>query len=312
VKTLDTLNAEILERARSRPAGSGTVAALDAGVHAIGKKLVEEAAELWMAAEHEDDRAHRGGGVAAALPRARHARREGRRPRAGLRSPVNARSNATPADPGAVMLRIGLPNKGTLAEPTAVMLREAGYRQRSDARDLVLIDPDNSVEFFYLRPRDIATYVAEGQVEVGITGRDLLLDGGAPAEELLQLDFGRATFRYAAEPGALASLDELGGRRIATSYPGLVARDLEQRGMRADIVRLDGAVETAIRLGVAEVVADVVSSGTTLRQAGLADRRRAAARVRGRADRPPRRDGVRRVSSCCFAASTGSSSRAAT
>jgi len=168
------------------------------------------------------------------------------------------------------MLRVGVPNKGTLSEPTTVMLREAGYRQRSDGRDLVLIDPDNGVEFFYLRPRDIATYVAEGQVEVGITGRDLLLDGGAPADELLPLDFGRATFRYAAEPGALASLDDLGGRRIATSYPGLVARDLAERGVTADIVRLDGAVETAIRLGVAEVVADVVSSGTTLRQAGLA------------------------------------------
>jgi ATP phosphoribosyltransferase len=167
------------------------------------------------------------------------------------------------------MLRIGLPNKGTLAEPTAVMLREAGYRQRTDSRDLVLIDPDSGVEFFYLRPRDIATYVAEGQVEVGITGRDLLLDGGAPAVEVLPLDFGRATFRYAAEPGSLDSLDGLAGRRIATSYPGLVTRDLAERGISADIVRLDGAVETAIRLGVAEVVADVVSSGTTLRQAGL-------------------------------------------
>ena len=167
------------------------------------------------------------------------------------------------------MLRVGLPNKGTLSEPSAVMLREAGYRQRGDSRDLVLIDPDNAVEFFYLRPRDIATYVAEGQVEVGITGRDLLLDGGAPAQEVLPLDFGRATFRYAAEPGTLKSLADLSGRRIATSYPGLVARDLAQRGVEADIVRLDGAVETAIRLGVAEVVADVVSSGTTLRQAGL-------------------------------------------
>jgi len=167
------------------------------------------------------------------------------------------------------MLRIGVPNKGTLSEPTTVMLREAGYRQRTDGRDLVFVDPDNEVEFFYLRPRDIATYVAEGQVEVGITGRDLLLDAEAPAEEVLALDFGRATFRYAAEPGALASLDDLAGRRIATSYPGLVARDLAQRAVSASIVRLDGAVETAIRLGVAEVVADVVSSGTTLRQAGL-------------------------------------------
>jgi len=167
------------------------------------------------------------------------------------------------------MLRIGVPNKGTLSEPTSVMLREAGYRQRTEGRDLVFVDPDNGIEFFYLRPRDIATYVAAGQVEVGITGRDLLLDGDAAAEEIVALDFGRATFRYAAEPGALTSLNDLQGRRIATSYPGLVARDLEARGMKADIVRLDGAVETAIRLGVADVVADVVSSGTTLRQAGL-------------------------------------------
>jgi ATP phosphoribosyltransferase len=167
------------------------------------------------------------------------------------------------------MLRIGIPNKGTLSEPTATMLREAGYRQRPDVRDLVFVDPDNDVEFFYLRPRDIATYVAAGQVEVGITGRDLLRDAGADAEEVLPLGFGRATFRYASLPGTLASLDELEGRRIATSYPGLVAQDLQERGVAAEVIRLDGAVETAIRLGVADVVADVVSSGTTLRQAGL-------------------------------------------
>jgi ATP phosphoribosyltransferase len=167
------------------------------------------------------------------------------------------------------MLRIGVPNKGTLAEPVATMLREAGFRQRSDARDLVLVDPEHDVEFFYLRPRDIATYVAAGQVAVGVTGRDLLLDAGTDVEELLPLDVGRATFRYAAVPGTLPDLDALAGRRIATAYPGLVARDLAARGIAATVVRLDGAVETAIRLGVADVVADVVSSGTTLRQAGL-------------------------------------------
>jgi ATP phosphoribosyltransferase len=167
------------------------------------------------------------------------------------------------------MLRIGIPNKGTLSDPTATMLREAGYRQRPDVRDLVFVDPDNDVEFFYLRPRDIATYVAAGQVEVGITGRDLLRDAASDAEEILPLGFGRATFRYAALPGTLDTLGQLAGRRIATSYPGLVARDLAERGVDAAVIRLDGAVETAIRLGVADVVADVVSSGTTLRQAGL-------------------------------------------
>jgi ATP phosphoribosyltransferase len=167
------------------------------------------------------------------------------------------------------MLRVALPNKGTLAEPTSAMLREAGYRQRSDARDLVLVDPDNDVEFFFLRPRDVATYVGGGEVDLGITGRDLLLDGDSGAEELLPLGFGRSAFHYAAPPGALSGPDGLAGRRIATSYPGLVRRDLAGRGLDATVVLLDGAVETSVRLGVADVVADVVSSGTTLRQAGL-------------------------------------------
>jgi ATP phosphoribosyltransferase len=167
------------------------------------------------------------------------------------------------------MLRIAVPNKGTLSEPASSMLKEAGYRQRRDQRELVLADPDNDTEFFFLRPRDIATYVGSGQLEVGITGRDLLLDGENEAEELLPLGFGTSTFRYAAVPGTARTVAELAGRRIATSYPGIVARDLAARGLDAEVIRLDGAVETAVRLGVADVIADVVSTGTTLRQAGL-------------------------------------------
>jgi ATP phosphoribosyltransferase len=167
------------------------------------------------------------------------------------------------------MLRIAVPNKGTLSEPASAMLKEAGYRQRRDQRELVLADPANDTEFFFLRPRDIATYVGSGQLELGITGRDLLLDGENDAEEVLALGFGSSTFRYAAVPGAAASVADLAGQRIATSYPGIVRRDLEQRGIEAQVIRLDGAVETAVRLGVADVIADVVSTGTTLRQAGL-------------------------------------------
>lgn len=167
------------------------------------------------------------------------------------------------------MLRIAVPNKGSLAEAASTMLKEAGYRQRRDTRELVLSDPDNDTEFFFLRPRDIATYVANGQLDAGITGRDLLLDSGATATELLALGFGRSSFRYAAPPGMFASPDELAGVRIATSYSGLVRRDLKARGLSADVVHLDGAVETAIQLGVADVIADVVATGTSLRQAGL-------------------------------------------
>jgi ATP phosphoribosyltransferase len=166
-------------------------------------------------------------------------------------------------------LRVAVPNKGSLATSATEMLREAGYRQRSDSKELTLLDAENGVEFFYLRPRDIALYVGSGTLDVGITGRDLLLDSGAKAEEVLSLGFGRSRFRFAARPGELADLDRLAGRRIATSYVGLVRRHLEERGLDAEVIRLDGAVETSIQLGVADVVADVVETGSTLHQAGL-------------------------------------------
>ena len=167
------------------------------------------------------------------------------------------------------MLRIAVPNKGTLSGPAAAMLREAGYRQRTDDKDLVCKDSANDVEFFYLRPRDIATYVGSGDLDLGITGRDLLVDAGHGAEEVLDLGFGGATFRFAARPDTLTDLAQLSGRRIATAYPGVVGRHLRELGIAAQVVQLDGAVENAIRLGVADVIADVVSTGATLRQAGL-------------------------------------------
>ena len=167
------------------------------------------------------------------------------------------------------MLRVAVPNKGSLSEPAVAMLKEAGYRQRGDHRELVLLDADNDTEFFFLRPRDIATYVGSGQLDLGITGRDLLLDSDADAEEILALNFARSTFRYAALPEAATSVEGFAGKRIATSYGGLVRRDLASRGIDAEVVHLDGAVETAVRLGVADVVADVVETGATLRQAGL-------------------------------------------
>ncbi|HYP44423.1 MAG TPA: ATP phosphoribosyltransferase [Propionibacteriaceae bacterium] len=167
------------------------------------------------------------------------------------------------------LLKVAVPNKGSLADAAAQMLREAGYAQRSDGKELVLLDEANGVEFFYLRPRDIAVYVGEGTLDVGITGRDMLLDSQASATELLPLGFGRSRFRFAAPAGKVLDVPELQGLRLATSYPGLVAAHLAERGVTARLIRLDGAVETAIRLGVADVIADVVETGTTLRQAGL-------------------------------------------
>ena len=167
------------------------------------------------------------------------------------------------------MLRIAVPNKGSLADASAEILKEAGYRQRVDARDLVLIDPENNVEFYYLRPRDIAIYVGSGELEAGITGRDLLIDSGAAAEEILNLGFGGSTFRFAGSADRDWKVSDLAGKRIATAYPGLVEAHLAEIKISAQVVRLDGAVESSVRLGVADVIADVVSTGNTLRQAGL-------------------------------------------
>jgi len=167
------------------------------------------------------------------------------------------------------MLRIAVPNKGSLSETAAQMLAEAGYTGRRDPRDLVVADPLNDVEFFYLRPRDIATYVGSGALDVGITGRDLLLDSRSTAHEIASLDFGDSTFRFAGPAGRFTDLSDLAGLRVATSYPGLVEAFLARHDVSVTLVTLDGAVESAVQLGVADAVADVVSTGSTLRKAGL-------------------------------------------
>lgn len=168
------------------------------------------------------------------------------------------------------MLRLALPNKGALSEPAAKLLHEAGYRGRGMAKELVVIDNENDLELFFLRPRDIAVYVGTGTVDVGITGQDMLLDSRTAHEQILALGFARSTFRFAAPTDQQRHLASLDGARIATSYENLVADHLAEHGINAQVIHLDGAVESAVRLGIADVIADVVETGTTLRQAGLA------------------------------------------
>lgn len=167
------------------------------------------------------------------------------------------------------MLRVAVPNKGALSESAVAILTEAGYRKRTDSRDLTVLDPANQVEFFFLRPKDIAIYVGSGELDLGITGRDLALDSGAPVSERLSLGFGGSTFRYAAPQGRDWTVQDLQDKRIATSYPNLVLADLARHGIEAEVIRLDGAVEISIQLGVADAIADVVGSGRTLRQHNL-------------------------------------------
>ncbi|MBM9466779.1 ATP phosphoribosyltransferase [Nakamurella leprariae] len=168
------------------------------------------------------------------------------------------------------MLRVAVPNKGTLSEPAAAMLREAGYRQRTEARDLTVLDTANDVEFFFLRPKDIAVYVGSGELDLGITGRDLAQESGAEVHELVELGFGHSSFRYAGPAEREWHVADLAGKRIASAYPNLVRADLAAHGIEpAEVTRLDGAVEISIQLGLADAIADVVGSGRTLRQHGL-------------------------------------------
>jgi ATP phosphoribosyltransferase len=165
---------------------------------------------------------------------------------------------------GSGNLRVAVPNKGALSESAVEILSEAGYRRRTDLKDLTVIDPHNHVEFFFLRPKDIAIYVGSGELDFGITGRDLARESRAPVHERLALGFGSSTFRYAAPAGRNWTIDDLAGRRIATAYPNIVRQDLADRGIDATVIRLDGAVEISIQLGVADAIADVVGSGRTL------------------------------------------------
>ena len=162
------------------------------------------------------------------------------------------------------MLRVAVPNKGALSESAAEILSEAGYRRRTDPKDLTVIDRANGVEFFFLRPKDIAIYVGSGELDFGITGRDLAAESDAPVRERLALGFGSSSFRYAATVGRSWTVADLAGKRIATAYPNLVRKDLAAKGIDATVIRLDGAVEISVQLGVADAIADVVGSGRTL------------------------------------------------
>ena len=166
-------------------------------------------------------------------------------------------------------LRIAVPNKGSLSVPSEQLLTAAGYRVHRSNRELMIDDTRNDVQFYFLRPRDIAVYVGSGTLDAGISGRDLLIDADTGALEIMPLGYSASTFRFAARPDTLTSLGDLDGKRVATSYPTLVQKYLAERGVSVRLVKLDGAVETSVRLGIADAVADVVETGTSLRNSGL-------------------------------------------
>ena len=168
------------------------------------------------------------------------------------------------------MLQIALPNKGALSDGAATLASEAGYHCRRRGRELSVRDTEHNVEFVFLRPRDIATYVSKGIIDLGVTGLDLLHDSGADVTQVMPLEFGKARFCYAVpKENDITPDDFTSDTRIATSYTNVVQQDLAARGVDATVVPLDGAVEISIQLGVADAIADVVQTGRTIDEAGL-------------------------------------------
>ncbi|MEO8540288.1 MAG: ATP phosphoribosyltransferase [bacterium] len=166
------------------------------------------------------------------------------------------------------MIKVALPNKGALFEPTIEMISSCGYRVSKVGSSLSSIDNENNVEFYFLRPGDIPVYVATGILDAGITGKDFAAEKGVHQKPVIELNYGHSQLRAAVPADSpITTLEEFAKLKIATSLPEIVRAYFAPREL--EIVQLEGAVEISVQLGIAEGVVDVVDTGTTLRQAGM-------------------------------------------
>ncbi|MGE5595810.1 MAG: ATP phosphoribosyltransferase [Hyphomicrobiales bacterium] len=166
------------------------------------------------------------------------------------------------------MIKVALPNKGILFEPTIDLLSSCGYRVGRTASVLSLLDPENDVEFYFLRPGDIPVYISNGILDAGITGKDFVAEKSCAPALLLDLNYGGSRLCAAvAEDSPVTTLEEVAALRIATSFPAITRAAFGGRELK--LVELEGAVEIAVQLGIADAVVDVVDTGRTLAEAGL-------------------------------------------
>jgi len=169
-------------------------------------------------------------------------------------------------------MRVAVPNKGRLHEPSVDLLERAGLPiERTANRKLYAdtVDPDVSVLF--ARAADIPEYVRDGAAAVGITGRDQVVESGADLTELVDLEFGRCRLVLAApEDGDIAAAAELAGGTVATEFPKITREYLERKGIDADVVEVTGATELTPHVEMADAIVDITSTGTTLRMNRLA------------------------------------------
>ncbi|MEY3204418.1 MAG: phosphoribosyltransferase [Planctomycetota bacterium] len=163
------------------------------------------------------------------------------------------------------LVRIGVPSKGRLSELAAQLLADAGLSFRRSDRSLFAKCKDMPVEITFLRTDDIPVLTAEGAIDLGITGADLVAESGA--DVVHRLDLGVGSCRLAmcvADDSPVTDPRQLAGKRIATSFPRITRRWLAERGVDAHFVELSGSVEVMIALGVADAIVDLVETGSTL------------------------------------------------
>jgi ATP phosphoribosyltransferase len=167
-------------------------------------------------------------------------------------------------------LRLAVPNKGRLREPALALLVDAGLDIEASERSLVARVSNQDLEILFARTADVVEFVRDGVADLGITGEDLLLEAGSDLPVVRPLGFGRCRLSIAVPTDApWTSVTDLGGLRIATAHPSIVRRFLAERSIEAEVVPLSGAVEVAPRLGVADAIADLVATGSTLVVNGL-------------------------------------------
>lgn len=168
------------------------------------------------------------------------------------------------------VLRIAVPNKGRLEKPASELLRQAGFSFERTDRSLAVPLRDAPIELLFVRAKDVGELVADGVADLGITGVDLTRESGMPLTTVAELGFGRCRLVVAVpDPSAMSSIEDLDGVSVATSHPATVERFFTDKGIDVTAVPLSGSVEVAPKLGIADAVADLVSSGSTMLINGL-------------------------------------------
>src|SRR5262249_28388643 len=167
-------------------------------------------------------------------------------------------------------LRLAVPNKGRLVEPTVALLRDAGLVFEEHERSLVARVRNFDLDILFVRTNDVIEFVGDGVADLGVTGEDLLAETGAQLPRLRPVGSGQCRLAAAVPTdSALRTVEALAGLRVATAHPNTARRYFDRAGIDVDVIPISGAVEVAPRLGLAEAIVDLVSTGSTLVMNGL-------------------------------------------